>query len=260
VPRAVVCSDQTLVADSVRAALNSSGIVTSRVGWPDAELGHGGAAGWSQRVREEAGEVDVGVALCDLDRVDRLVGTRVVVRHTTVPWVVLTGAAEGALWGAVIERGATIVLPSSTSLMQLAHVVHEVAAGATVLDPAGAASLVDAWRADHHELASLLRRIESLSPREGRVLRLLYGGGRVRDIAEELGVSEATVRSQVRGVLRKLGVGSQLAAVALYAWADRGGVGGPLPNIEESDRRGPGAVSAEHEPLTNESSPRGRRS
>jgi len=56
---------------------------------------------------------------------------------------------------------------------------------------------------------------ESLSRREGEVLRLLMDGMSVNKIAETSFVSVGTVRTQVKAVLRKLGVSSQVAAVAL---------------------------------------------
>jgi DNA-binding CsgD family transcriptional regulator len=59
-------------------------------------------------------------------------------------------------------------------------------------------------------------RMRSLTPRERTVLRLLYAGDNVRSIALLLDVSEATVRSQVKSVLRKLDVNSQLAAIAAF--------------------------------------------
>ena len=57
----------------------------------------------------------------------------------------------------------------------------------------------------------------TLTPRERSVLAALAQGQRVDTIAAAAVVSEATVRSQIRGVLAKLNVNSQLEAVAL-AW------------------------------------------
>jgi two-component system, NarL family, nitrate/nitrite response regulator NarL len=51
--------------------------------------------------------------------------------------------------------------------------------------------------------------------REAEVLRGLIEGRSVDELAQEAFVSIATVRSQVRAILRKLGVTSQLAAVGL---------------------------------------------
>jgi DNA-binding NarL/FixJ family response regulator len=55
---------------------------------------------------------------------------------------------------------------------------------------------------------------DRLTTREQQVLRALADGRSVTQIATEWFVSESTVRSQVRGVLTKLGAGSQLEAVA----------------------------------------------
>ena len=48
------------------------------------------------------------------------------------------------------------------------------------------------------------------------MLQQLHQGLGVRAIAEHGGVTEATVRSQVKAILRKLEVNSQIAAVAAY--------------------------------------------
>jgi DNA-binding NarL/FixJ family response regulator len=68
-------------------------------------------------------------------------------------------------------------------------------------------------RAQRGELAGKLDR---LTPRELEVLRLLADGHRAHAVADEFVVSLATVRTQIRAVLTKLGVTSQLEAVALY--------------------------------------------
>src|SRR5205814_8599783 len=55
----------------------------------------------------------------------------------------------------------------------------------------------------------------SLSRREGEVLRALMDGKSADETAAEQFVSITTVRTHIRSILRKLGVRSQLAAVAL---------------------------------------------
>ena len=55
----------------------------------------------------------------------------------------------------------------------------------------------------------------SLSAREQAVLARLLAGDSAETIAHRSYVSLATVRSQIRAILLKLGVNSQLAAVAL---------------------------------------------
>ena len=60
-----------------------------------------------------------------------------------------------------------------------------------------------------------LKQFEQLSPREQEVLLAMMRGKMARDICKQYYVSLPTVRSQIHSILSKLGVSSQLAAVAL---------------------------------------------
>jgi DNA-binding NarL/FixJ family response regulator len=51
--------------------------------------------------------------------------------------------------------------------------------------------------------------------REKEVLELLVGGYKAAEVTQRFSVSLATVRTQIRGILRKLEVRSQLEAVDL---------------------------------------------
>jgi DNA-binding NarL/FixJ family response regulator len=53
----------------------------------------------------------------------------------------------------------------------------------------------------------------ALTPREQEVLRLLELGLRFKQIAAELGISEATTKGDARGLFRKLEVTSRAEAV-----------------------------------------------
>ena len=63
---------------------------------------------------------------------------------------------------------------------------------------------------------ALSRRLSRLSAREREVLELLAEGMRAAAIAEHFVVSMPTVRTQIRSILAKLDVSSQLEAVALF--------------------------------------------
>ncbi|MGC8628333.1 MAG: response regulator transcription factor [Acidimicrobiales bacterium] len=67
--------------------------------------------------------------------------------------------------------------------------------------------------------------LERLSPRERQVLLALMHGKSAGEISRELYVSVPTVRSQIRSILVKLGVSSQLAAVVLAYRSGWGGEG-----------------------------------
>ncbi|MDH2414803.1 LuxR C-terminal-related transcriptional regulator [Nocardioides sp. CER19] len=157
---------------------------------------------------------DAGLLISDLDRWPRLRAASLLVTRFPTPWVVLTAAPNGPMWGAVLDAGARIVLPSSTGFDDVCDVVVGVAEGRVATPPAERERLVDMWREllERRELVG--QRVQSLTPREHEVLTMLYAGDPVARIAELLEISPATVRSQVKAVLRKLHVNTQLGAVA----------------------------------------------
>jgi DNA-binding NarL/FixJ family response regulator len=73
--------------------------------------------------------------------------------------------------------------------------------------------LIGEFRREQSVARDLRRKLESLTPRERSVLAHLMLGRPVREIAQVSFVSEATVRTQVKSILAKLEVTSQLAAV-----------------------------------------------
>jgi DNA-binding NarL/FixJ family response regulator len=88
-------------------------------------------------------------------------------------------------------------------------------AGDDVLDPAERLRMLDELRVARARQAAQLAPFQQLTEREQDLLRALAQGRTVTEVARAWVLSEATVRSHVRGVLTKLDVGSQLAAVAL---------------------------------------------
>jgi DNA-binding NarL/FixJ family response regulator len=62
-----------------------------------------------------------------------------------------------------------------------------------------------------------------LTPREREVLALLAGGATNARIAGRLTLSETTVKSHVKHILRKLGAANRAEAIARYARLAREG-------------------------------------
>lgn len=212
--RVAVTSDQSLVAEAISAALQSRGVDVLMVRWPATALP-------DERVRAAlaapmSSPPDVALLLSDLDHPARVAGAVHLMRRLPVPWVVLAGVPRGPVWGELLEVGAAVVAPISTTLDEVATTLTAVAEGRETMGPGEREELTSAWHALKAEQEDLAARVASMTPRETEVLRLLYAGTPVRMIALQLKVSEATVRSQVKRVLRKLDVRSQLAAVAAF--------------------------------------------
>ena len=138
--------------------------------------------------------------------------------------VVVTGETGDATWGTALDLGALTVLPKSLDLADLLRVLLAVRAGEQVLDDGRRQDLLAAARRARSEESARLAPFAQLSPRENEVLHALAAGQSAAQIAGSAYVSEATVRTQIRAVLTKLGVTSQLQAVAVArraGWLDR---------------------------------------
>ena len=105
--------------------------------------------------------------------------------------------------------------PSITGLDEIEQLILLLPEGGVAPCAEELEDYLDTWRSAQERSRGLQERLNRLTPRELQVLDLLRGGLPVRSIASRLGLSESTVRSQVRAVLHKLDVRSQLAAVAL---------------------------------------------
>ncbi|WP_399889236.1 response regulator [Streptomyces sp. BBFR51] len=106
-----------------------------------------------------------------------------------------------------IEAGATGYLLKDAPRDDLFTAVRAAAQGRTVLSPAVASRLVSAVRGPK-------AGGEPLSAREREVLALVARGTSNKEIARELFISEATVKTHLTHLYAKLGVGDRAAAVA----------------------------------------------
>ena len=204
-----VASEQALVAEAVRASLAGRGLAATVIRWP-------GEQPPAPRRTTMGERPHVGLLISDLDRTPRLRAASLLLSRVALPWVVLTSAPPGPMWGAVLEAGACRVLPSSTGLEDVCDVVAALMSGDATTPQPDRDLLIRWWR-DLEERRDLLgERVQSLTPREREVLTMLYAGDPVARIAQLLEVSPATVRSQVKAVLRKLHVNTQLGAVAAF--------------------------------------------
>ncbi len=108
-----------------------------------------------------------------------------------------------------IEAGATGYLLKDAPRDELFAAVRAAAEGRTVLSPAVASRLVSAVRSPGGGNGN-----EALSAREREVLALVARGTSNREIARELFISEATVKTHLTHLYAKLGVNDRAAAVA----------------------------------------------
>lgn len=104
----------------------------------------------------------------------------------------------------VLEAGARGYLLKDAPPAELFAGIRSTAAGETVLAPSVAATLIRRTTAGS----------STITEREVQVLHLLSSGLSNKEIARELFVSEATVKSHLSHIYPKLGVDTRAGAVA----------------------------------------------
>lgn len=210
----VVVGDQLLTAQAVSAALGARGYRTHAV-----ELLH--ELEDPRRLRRSWGAGTVlGLVLHELvDRKHTARVLRLLRALPGLPWLVLTGSRPTPTWGEVLAAGARGAMPTTVDLDRLVHALELLATGSPLHSAEEQAGLVAEWERWSAGQALSLARLELLSPREAEVLEALRRGATVTEVARAHAVSIDTVRSQVRSILKKLEVPSQLAAVAILQQA-----------------------------------------
>jgi DNA-binding NarL/FixJ family response regulator len=134
--------------------------------------------------------------------------------------VVVTADENHARWGECMRYGARKVMSKSAPLNEIVATLRRLGDGLTVLQPMEREELLQRWHENRVQEQALRARFNQLTVRESEVLGHLTHGRTVRDIATFSVVSEATVRTQVKSILSKLGVSSQIAAVAVAHQVD----------------------------------------
>jgi DNA-binding NarL/FixJ family response regulator len=208
--RVVIIEDHVLFAESLELALTLEGYDARRLQLPS-------YAGSTAQLLNAAIRLRPRVVLLDLDLGSFGNGVRLI-RPLAVSGanvVVVTASGDQARWGECLRHGARKALTKTQPLNEILSVVRRIHQGLPVVDTVERESLLRQWEEHRHTVEDRRSRLENLTPREREVLEKLREGIPVREIARASVVSEATVRTQVKSILAKLGVTSQLAAVGL---------------------------------------------
>lgn len=128
---------------------------------------------------------------------------------------VLTGSNDRLRHAECIEAGALGVLHKSMAYHDLLAAIAEALEAETLVPAREREAMLAELRAQRRADQERLGTFSRLTNREQQVLAALMDGRSAEQIASDWVVSVATVRSQIRSVLMKLGVNSQLSAVAL---------------------------------------------
>jgi two-component system, NarL family, response regulator LiaR len=211
----LIVDDQQLVRWGVRTFLATQ-----------ADMSVVGEAASGEEALRMAASLAPDVALMDLimpgmDGVETTRRLTLISPRTQV--IVLTSYHEDEHIFPAIRAGALSYLLKDVSTDELAEAVRRAARGEAVMHPHVAARLVQELRASQRPkpagAAETPSMLGMLSEREQEVLRLIADGRSNAEIAEQLVISEFTVKRHVSNILGKLHLADRTQA-AVYAWRE----------------------------------------
>jgi two-component system nitrate/nitrite response regulator NarL len=122
--------------------------------------------------------------------------------------VMLSASVDSAVVFRAVANGVGAYLTKDCDRATICDAVAAVARGQTVIAPQAQAGLAGEVRLREHESRP------ALSPREHEILERTANGLSAPDIARDLQISTATVKTHLRNIYEKLGVSERAAAVA----------------------------------------------
>jgi DNA-binding NarL/FixJ family response regulator len=129
-------------------------------------------------------------------------------QYPSLPVAVVSANDDPAVIRRCMAFGAAGFLPKTLGIEALRGAIARVLAGEMWTPPD-----VDLAGEPDADSAAVIQRLATLTPQQVRVLMMLSTGLLNKQIAYELGVSEATVKAHVSAILQKLGVESRTQAV-----------------------------------------------
>jgi DNA-binding NarL/FixJ family response regulator len=129
-------------------------------------------------------------------------------QFSALPIVIVSATDDCTTVRRALELGASGFIAKSSGLDEIRAGVQTVLEGG-VCAPQGDSAQAD----DDPGLTEIFDRLKTLTPQQARVLTMLAEGLLNKQIAYELGVSEATIKAHVSAILLKLNVDSRTQAV-----------------------------------------------
>jgi DNA-binding NarL/FixJ family response regulator len=163
---------------------------------------------------------------------DGIAATRELTRAVPAVRVLIltTFEQDDYVFGAM-RAGASGFLLKRTRPEELIAGVHTVAAGEALLSPSVTRRVIDRMAQQPTPKLADQAKLDELTPREREVLALVARGLSNREIAAELVVEEATVRSHIRRILMKLDLRGR---VQIVIFAYESGVNRPAASADHT--------------------------
>jgi DNA-binding NarL/FixJ family response regulator len=199
--RLVIADDHPLFRGALREAV--SGLFVH------ADIAEAGTFEMVTQLLERGSEVDLILLDLTMPGVRGFSGLMYLrAQYPGVPVAVVSANDDPAVIRRCMEFGASGFIPKTLGVDAMRAAITRVLKGEIWTPPD-----VDLARGSDGDTAALIARLSTLTPQQVRVLMMLSEGLLNKQIAYELGVSEATIKAHVSAILQKLGVESRTQAV-----------------------------------------------
>jgi DNA-binding NarL/FixJ family response regulator len=167
---------------------------------------------------EQGGEIDLILLDLTMPGVRGFSGLMYMrAQYPSVPVIVVSANDDPGAIRRCMEFGASGFIPKTLGVDDMRAAIRRVLDGGLWSPPD-----VDLAVGADAETGGLMARMATLTPQQVRVLMMLSEGLLNKQIAYQLGVSEATVKVHVSAILQKLGVESRTQAVIAAAKIEAG--------------------------------------
>lgn len=182
-----------------------------------------GEVGTAARGVEAAAELKPDVVLLDLRLPDKpgfAACREITARCPGARVLILTSSTDERNVQQAIAAGAHGYLLKDNDGASLAAAILQVASGRSVLDPTLTDQVVNLMK--HRPGATAAEKLRQLSLQEHRVVALLASGLTNKEIGEQMGLTEKTIKNYLATVFDKLGISRRAQAAALFVEARQG--------------------------------------
>jgi len=202
-PVFIIADDHPLFRDAISQAI---------LGFmPDCELKAVGDLEELRALLKELGSADLvmlDLAMPGTSGVSGIIKVRA--EFPDSPIVVVSATEDPATIKRCLDLGVSGFIPKSSSSGEIQEAIENIQRGEIWIPPN-----IDLDETVDAETRVLIEKLNSLTPQQMRVLAMLGEGLLNKQIAYELGVSEATIKAHVSAVLLKLEVDSRTQAVII---------------------------------------------
>ena len=207
-PRVVIADDQTLVRSGFRMILGAAGI-------PVVAEAADGAEAVTAVLKHRPDVVLMDIRMPEMDGLEATRRILASQAGQSCRIIILTTFDLDQYVYAALTAGASGFLLKDVSPEQLVAAVRMVRCGDALLAPSITRRLVERFAPPETTGPELHRDLSELTPRELEVLRLLARGLSNAELAAQLTLSEATVKTHVARILAKLQLRDRVQAVVL---------------------------------------------